>query len=333
MALPTATRAYTFSVNNRISYVSLNDTVARYLYGIKNFLVATMAYTVKYTCDGTTGPTSGSDHTDRWASQANVTTRGANSTTAQSFCVLTDANGVDILLAYQGASDDIFRVAFSSSGIYLPAGTANQQPTATDESTCSSLATMIGSVASADRVWHIMAATDKKSFRVFITRAGNVVGVAFGVETVVSAMVSPAVFSPATVGFSLTSASFSGAGAFNTGVQTTRSVVARPIISSVGFNAIGGYAYESTATGAMLDGVNCELQGSNGALVFPVSAFSVTASAQGKIGNLIDFYKSGNSKADGDTSTDKLWIHLTGFGSASAGLLWPWDGTSVPAFS
>ena len=330
MALPTATRTYTFSVNNRISYVSLNDTAARYLYGIKNFLVATMAYTVKYTCDGTTGPTSGSDHTDRWASHANVTTRGANSTTAQSFCVLTDANGVDILLAYQGATDDVFRVAFSASGAYAPAGTANQQPTATDEATCSATTTMIATSTSADRVWHIMAATDSKSFRVFIARSNVVVGCAFGIETVVSAMVSPAVFSPPVVGHSLSSLlpiTYLGAGA-----QTTHSAVAHPIISSVGFNAIGGFAAETYST-TMLDGVNCELQGSNGALVSPLSAFSTTSSAQGKIGNLIDFYKSGNSKSDGDTSTDRLWIHLTGSGSASAGILWPWDGTSVPAMA
>ena len=83
----------------------------------------------------------------------------------------------------------------------------------------------------------------------------------------------------------------------------------------------------------MLDGVNCELQGSNGSLVSPLSAFSTTTSAQGKIGNLIDYYKSGNSKSDGDTSTDKLWIHLTGSASAAAGILWPWDGTTVPAMA
>lgn len=72
--------------------MSLNDTMARFLFGIKNFLVATLGYTVKYTCDGTTGPTSANDHTDRWVSFSNCTTRGANAASAQSFVVLTDSS-------------------------------------------------------------------------------------------------------------------------------------------------------------------------------------------------------------------------------------------------
>lgn len=328
MGLPTALRTYTHSVNNRIAFVSLNDTMARYLYGIKNFLVATMGYAVKYTCDGTTGPSSAADHTDRWASSANVVTRGANSTTAQSFAVLTDGNGVDILLAYQGGSDDVARIAFSSGGLYVPAGTATFQPTATDEVTVIQTTSLINATASADRVWHAMAATDKKSFRVFIARSNVCVGAAWGVETITSAVVSPAVHSPAVVGHCATTfspATFIGAGSAN-----SHAIIARPVVSGTPVVVTAGFGCESTAGATMLDGVNCELQGSAGALVFPFGAWSTTAGAQGKLGNLIDYYKSGNSKSDGDVDTGKTWIHLTFTGSAAAGVIWPWNGSSTP---
>lgn len=129
MSLPTVVKTWTYSPNNRITYVSLNATMAALLYGIKNFLVATMSYTVKYTCDGTTGPTSSSDHTDRWASVAACLTRGANSTSAQSFCVLTDGSGCDVLLTYQGSGDDVAILAFNPLGAVVPAGTATNEPT------------------------------------------------------------------------------------------------------------------------------------------------------------------------------------------------------------
>jgi hypothetical protein len=92
MSLPTLQKSWLFSTNNRISFVSLNDTMARFLFGIKNFLVATVGYTVKYSCDGVTGPTSSVDNTDRWISFSNCTTRGTTTTSPQSFVVLTDSS-------------------------------------------------------------------------------------------------------------------------------------------------------------------------------------------------------------------------------------------------
>lgn len=92
MTLPALQKSWLFSTNNRISFVSLNDTMARLLFGIKNFLVGTVGYTVKYSCDGTTGPTSANDHTDRWLSFSSCTTRGAAAGNPQSFIVLTDSN-------------------------------------------------------------------------------------------------------------------------------------------------------------------------------------------------------------------------------------------------
>lgn len=328
MALPTKIRTYTHSVNNRITYVSLLDTMGRYLYGVKNFLVATLGYVVKYSCDGTTGPSSSSDHTDRWASSANVATRGAGTGNAQSFVVLTDGNGCDLLITFQGASDDVARVAYSPSGVYLPAGTANQQPTATDEVTIVATTSLIASSTSADRVWHICGTADKKAFRVFIARSNIMVGAAWGLETITSACVSPAVLSPAVAGHSSTT--FTPATFIGAGVQSTHAAVARAVVSSVGVNLLAGFGIEGIASATMLDGVNCELQGSNGALVFPLGLWTTTSGGQGKLGNMIDAYKSGNSKSDGDVSSDKAWIHLTAQSSASAGVIWPWDGTSTP---
>ena len=328
MTFPTKVRAYTPVLNQRISYVSLNDLVASYGYGVKNALVATAGFTLKYTCDGTTGPTSSSDHTDRLSSKSNFTTRGANAASAQSSFVVTDANGADWMFAYQGATDDVGRWSYSPGGLFLPAGTANQQPTATDEVVLSSTS-VVGNTTSADRVWHAMISTDKKAMFLFVARSGVCVGNAIMIGSCVSAVSGAGnVFSPAMVGLATTT--FVPATYFNGNATIGFS---RAVWSSVGITSTLIAGYETPPTSGFLDGTNPAAQGSSGGLMFPLSAWSTTSNANGKIANLIDIYKDGNSKADGDLTTDSQWIHLTFTGSASAGVLWPWDGATTPQMS
>lgn len=326
MTIPTQVRSYNYSLNNRITYTSLNDLVASVGYGTKNFLIATCGLTLKYTCDGTTGPTSGSDHTDRLASKANFTTRGAASGNAQSFWVITDANGADWMMAYQGATDDIARISYSPGGLYTPAGTANQQPTATDEVVVQSANSIVGSTTSADRVWHAICSTDKKAFRFFIARSNVCVGTAFSIESCNSTISGAGnSYSPAMLG---TFATTFAPATYFAGATAGKD---RPSFSSVAVtcNLVQGFESPPSSTGSYLDGVNPEAQGSAGSLMFPLSTWSTTAGGQGKHANLIDWYKDGNSKSDGDLTTDKFWVHLTFSGSASAGVLWPWDGTTA----
>lgn len=328
MTIPSKTRAYTPVLNQRISYVSLNDLVASYGYGVKNALVGTAAFTLKYTCDGTTGPTSSSDHTDRLASKANFTTRGANAASAQAFFVVTDANGADWMFTYQGGTDDVGRWSYSASGAYVPAGTATHQPTATDEVVIWS-ASVVGNTTSADRVWHAMVSTDKKAMYLFVARSGVCVGAMIMIGSCTSAVSGAGnTFSPAMVG--LATSSFVPAAYFN-GSWTAG--YSRGVWSSVGITSTLIMGYETPPTSAFLDGTNPAAQGAAGGLIFPLSVWSTTTSANGKIANLIDVYKDGNSKADGDLTTDSEWIHLTSTGSASAGVLWPWDGSTTPQMS
>lgn len=328
MGIPALTRTYsaTSLVNQTITYVSLNDLVASYGYGLKAHLVATVGMTVKYTCDGTTGPSSGADHTDRLSSKANFTTRGANSTSAQSFWVLTDGSGADWMFAYQGATDDVARISYSKGGLFTPAGTATNQPTATDEEVITSANTVVGTATSGQRVWNCVASSDMKAAFVTVFRSNVLVGQAWNIGTCNSAIAGVGnSYSPAVIGMS--SSLFAPATYFNGSQVIGR---ARPNIggSDVSVALIAGF--ESPPSATFVDGINCEAQGSLGGLMFPLSGWSTTTGCKGKICNFIDVYKDANTQPDGSVTTDKNWIHLAFTASAAGGVLWPWDGSSTP---
>ena len=325
--MPAAQLAWSFLPNQRISFVSLNDTMARFLFGLKNWLVATIGYTVKYTCDGTTGPSSSSDHTDRWASFANCTTRGANAASAQSFCVLTDGNGADFLLAYQGASDDVALVAMSSGALFVPAGTANQQPTATDIFTILQTTSIVSATASADRVWHAMATTDRTIFRVFIFRAGALL-YSFGLEKVQSAVLaipwSPPVAIWATNNIDPTTPSGNG---HPLGPSVIDNGVGVRISGTNIFTPGGGEVYNNGSAGshAFSSTLLPPLQGM--AYPVPVCIGSFQANLSGKVGSRYDcWYMYTNTLVQGDVFGD---LKNISFGCA----VYPWDGVTTPVLS
>ena len=331
MSTPERIRNYTFSVNNRIAYSSLNQVMSEYLYGIKNFLVATMGYTVKYSCDGTTGPSSGSDHTDRWTNATKAATRGANTSTAQSWIVLTDGDGVDFMLSYTGATDDVGRYAFSQGALYTPAGTATFPATATDEfQTSGGSTSWIESTASQDRVFHLMATANKKNWRAFICRNGKATGSYLGLETYQSNLVSPAVQAINKCALNQLASNLATSNIF-----AATHVFARVAMASVGTSVSCAYGMEfsTPTTVTTYDGINLELQGSIGAAVRGLSVWSTTASARGKLGNLIDLWHSAEQQPDGAVTVDKKWIMISGTVSNSGAAIWPWDGTSEPQFS
>ncbi len=66
MALPVVSLVWDFSkINQRETYSSTNDALGFVMFTIWRYWIDTLGWTVKYTCDGTTGPSSSSDHTDR----------------------------------------------------------------------------------------------------------------------------------------------------------------------------------------------------------------------------------------------------------------------------
>ena len=222
--MPKISRTWTISANNRIAYVSLNDLIAHYLFGIKAFLKAN-GYTVAGSCDGTTGAMDG---VDRWSTFSNATTRGANASSAQSWIVLRDGNGVHILLSYLGATDDICLMAFSPGALYVVAGTTTFKPTAADETNFTAAAglSMLNNTTSGDRVWHGYVDATRKLCRFVPTRQNVAIGLLWGVELVRSTVRSPALFSPPVWGFAMTASG-------NNVINNTAIGAARPTMSSV----------------------------------------------------------------------------------------------------
>lgn len=320
MSLPPPAKTWAFLPNNRVSYVSLIDTSSRVMYGIKNFLVATMGYTVKYSCDGTTGPTSSSDHTDRWASAANVQTRASTSTAGpQSFIVLTNGLGVDIMLVFQGISDDIFKLSFSPSGSFTPASPSTQQPTAADEQITLSNTSVITNLGTLDRVWHVMASTDKTMFRAFVYRSDSLT-YSFGVE-VVNSTASPATnFVASTVGWSTNNQTLTSNNvghALGTAAPNNQGVAR---INSLNCVLAGcGEAY----AGSITNPIACDLTA--GAMIVGTGYVSQTTNAAGKVGNRIDAWYVYNSTTPGQGDTFSGLTHVL-FGTT----VYPWDGITSP---
>lgn len=327
MGLPILHKAWSFSVNNRISYVSLNDVVSRVMFGIKNYLVGTLGYTVKYSCNGTTGPSSSADHTDRWLSAANCTTRFNGSAGAQSFVVLTDGNGVDVLITYNGSADQFFELAMSTGALYLPAGTSNQRPTATDETTVlvpggHSGASPVNAATSGDRVLHILSRTDKKGFRFWVFRQ-NVMQTWTGVEDINTSVVGMT-WTPTSIGWSTNNSSPTGASNGHVLVGGSASVsqggTARIQSTNITLQG-GGILFQGSANCAVFGETNVDLEAA--APVVPLNVASGQTSLSGKFGDRWDMYFVYSSTiGQGNTLGAAAWVY---FGTA----LHPWNGGVV----
>lgn len=145
--------------------------------------MVTAGWTVKFSCDGATGPANGADATDRWATQANCTVRAVNNATAQSWIVLQNADGVQVRFTYLGATDDIFDVAFSPSGLYTLQATTTFPPSATDNVTIATGTSIVNATASNDRIMSIWTSSDTKGWRFALFRQSAIINI-IGVERV-----------------------------------------------------------------------------------------------------------------------------------------------------
>lgn len=164
MPFPQLSKNWNVYANVRQAFTTLVGVMGWFAYENKTRMLLNN-WTVKFTCDGTTGPSSGADTTDRITSAATFATRATIAGAAQAWYVLQNLDGVQLLITYQGATDDIARIAFSPGGLYVPAGTATFQPTATDEVVMSTGSTIINVTASLDRVMSIFCAADSTAWR------------------------------------------------------------------------------------------------------------------------------------------------------------------------
>lgn len=332
MALPVKAKTWIISPCNRVAYVSLLGTMGAYIYGASVFLLAN-GYTCKFSSNGTTGPTNSADTTNRLTSAAGFAVRATIAAAAQSWIVLTDGSGIQILITYQGASDDIARISFSAGGFTL-AGTTTQQPTATDEQLVTSATSLILATTSGDRLWSGWVMSGGIGCRFAVARAGVWTGLEWGVEVVNPVTFAAGVtWSPPVWGFAHPPGNANGvttSGLMGAASASARGGVARPTVGGSGVNASLAWGGEGQAASPLLltsvGNVSCEMQGDY--LIAPATVGSTTTGARGKFGNLFDHYFSGETGAGGQVFGANLWINMTGTSSA-APLMWPWDGSAV----
>jgi hypothetical protein len=198
---PILTKTWNISPNLRHSFVSLADMTGWFFYTNKTAMLAA-GWTVKFTCNGTTGPSGAGDTTDRWLSEADADTRATIAGASQSYAVLQNTDGLQVLFTFQGASDDIGRISYSPGGLYTLAGNTTFQPTASDEVAFSVGSTLVNGTTSSDRVMTIWCSTDTKQWFLAICRQGILVCY-LGVERIIP-YAAPAVFAVPYVGFRYT---------------------------------------------------------------------------------------------------------------------------------
>lgn len=323
MSLPVYAKTWNFSsLNVRSVYSSLAQVMGDFMYNIKNEAVG-VGGAVVWSCDGTTGPSSSSDHTDRIASGANFRTRATVAAAAQSWVLFTFAGG-QVLLDYQGATDDIARISFSPGSLFALAGTTTNQPTATDECVMVSGASLIKSTTSGDRVFSIIATTDQSCLRWVIATAGAYVHAGW-IENVSPA---PGVSSSVIIG-ETTSNTYSNL--YATGSAAGGSSAANAIgsgitrVNSTNVQVHGGsIVFDSNLTPTPFVAASPVLN--SGSPVFPIVVASVTSGNDGWIGTRFDVYAPMTTGAAfGDTYDDiTQGTRMALIGGAG---LWPWDPT------
>jgi hypothetical protein len=263
------------------------------------------------------------DLTDRWLTFSNVTTRGASAAAPQSWIVLRDGNGVDILLAYQGATDDVCRISFSPTQLFVAAGTPTHQPTATDEQVVKATTSAVNPTTFMDRIWFGWRSSDNKACRFAVARNNVWAGFAWGVEDFTHALVAPAVISPAVWGFGLNPLT-------NYSLTITQMGVSRVVISGTPFSCVVILGIEIFANNPTIAStLKTDLQSAY--MIHPMSIASSTTNARGKLGNLIDHW-TGRSDAEHGTTYGLLQFLSVGsyVGTVGSSGLWPWDGVTTP---
>jgi hypothetical protein len=178
------TKDWSINPNVRNAYTTLADMAGWYIYQNHAWLIS-HGWTVKWTSDGVTGPASAADHTDRIVSNAAASVRAAVAAAPQSYTVLTNADGVDFMFTFQGATDDVIRISYSIGGLFTLAGTTTHQPTATDETVFCQGNSVVNGTAGLDRVMTIWAADDGTAWTNLLWR-NNVFQTALGFDKCVS---------------------------------------------------------------------------------------------------------------------------------------------------
>lgn len=313
MGLPTPQKTWIISPCNRVTYVSLADTVGHIMYGISQFLLSN-GYTCVGSSDGTVGAMDG---TSRWTNAAAASTRGNGGSASMSWMVLLDGNGAQSMLAYDGSSDDIFRWSASPGAQYVVAGTPTFLPMASDELLTNTGISWIVNAATTDRLWTGWVSSDAKCCRFAVATNGSWVGNVFGTET----------FTPKISG---ATSLVNNAWCFTFGQQQNQFINGgtlghlASVVASTEYNAAVLGGCEAFGSVVNLVTVKTPLQGGSGYPMIPISIASTSANTQGKVADLLDWWFSNYQLAQGTTSPGLEFIIVCD------GLMIPWDSTTTP---
>jgi hypothetical protein len=229
MTAPQTVKAWSISANVRNPFTTQIDMTGWAIYKNHAFLL-TKGWTVKFTSNGVTGPSGPTDTTDRMISNTAGSVRGATAGTPQSWTVLQNADGAQLLLAFQGSADSAWRVSMSPTGLYTLAGTTTHQPTATDEVAIATAGGAI-SAATSDNIMQIWARNDSRAW-VIINNCNNAFVALYGMVEVTDLCAS-GVFAVPYVIFRYTSA------ARDTPIGT--------VVGGINSVAVGGVGFTGTA--------------------------------------------------------------------------------------
>lgn len=328
MAFP-AIQKYTAAgqlLNQRITFVSLNQVLSAYV-----SIITTQAIARGYTRAGSSnGVLAALDGVSRWSAVASI--RGANATTAQSWDIITAANGAQTLFAYTGSSDDQCTIACSPGGLYTLAGTPTFKPTATDECVGTTGVTVVNATASGDRLANVWIDSAHNGWRAAMFRANILAAPLICVELFDPVFViSPASFPVPVWAGVLVPASLVGGTIFGQYAANSAGGQARALISASQVIVSMGASGKSLGNSFTAEnGIAQELNGSNFTLR-PIGLSSVTVAARGDVGNRFDWHMNQEQLACGQLDAGKNWLYMGNNASAGIGIgiLWPWDGVSA----
>jgi hypothetical protein len=243
--------------------------------------------------------------------------------------ILTDGNGVQILLAFQGSGDNTARITMSVGALFVVPATTTNTPTATDDIAYPGSIDVVGVSASADRVWNGWVSSDAKLCRFIVFRQNVIAGSAWSVQRATSVVSgSQVTWSPPVIMFTHDNSNDLGTGTAPGRMRASLQGVGTTVLGRVGCEQLAN-AFANTNNGFM--GIKGPLQDARGYPAILMAIGSDTSPGQGKYADLIDQWAAfATSIATLYGTSANQFIALTQCGGSTVRLLWPWDGSTVP---
>lgn len=318
MSLPTLTKTWQFSVNNLLPAVpSGAPTGTQVLVKLKDILKgwASGAWTVSYSCDGTTAGTPG-DGVDRWPST------GYTFNSAYCWMVLKQAGSASgNLQICIGFSSSNYSRLFVSPNAGFSGGTTGAYPTATDQIQLGGVnSALLQPSLSHNRALHVMQSTDGKCLRYMLTRSGVIEAniIIDQLQGAVSGITYPEVYcvtpypNPSDTRNYQSNYLLSPTGYFNfyhAGAWENAAMTAEGFSNSVATSSspAGGAANDFTGEWPM----------------FPLGYFGVTSGARGRLGTATDLWLGNDGVANCSAYPNDTSYQFAQYGN----LILPWNGT------